>query len=174
MSVLMQECVCQDVFVCRLFLPSGGFNRGGYSFAFYMTQGHAALACLLRSDHRLKLEHRKRLRVLICVCLQACVTHYKHIPTRLILTLPPDCRPHTGCATIWEKPSFCGERKRKEGSACFRQEGILWVLDVEFKWIHRCLKERGEETREYTVADSIRVCIIGWTCDPTSVWKHVY
>lgn len=50
----MQVCV----FVCNVSLPSGGFNRVVYSFAFYMTLGHATLACLLCSDQTLKLEHR--------------------------------------------------------------------------------------------------------------------
>ena len=96
----MAECVCRGVFERSLFLPSGGFNRGGYSFAFYMTQGHAALACLLRSHHALKLEHRKRLQVLICVRLRACVTHYKHTPARCIHAPPAGYRADAGRATV--------------------------------------------------------------------------
>ena len=54
MHVHVHAFVC----VCSHSLPSGGFNRVVYSFAFYMTLGHAALACLLCSDQMLKLEHR--------------------------------------------------------------------------------------------------------------------
>lgn len=74
MCVLMPGCVCGGVFVCCLFLPSGGFNRGVYSSAFYMTPGLAALACLLCSDQRLKLEHRKGCRSW-SVCVYRLVLH---------------------------------------------------------------------------------------------------
>lgn len=56
--VCMRLCVWAHGFVVPRSLPSGGFNRVEYSFAFYMTLGQATLACLLCSDQMLKWEHR--------------------------------------------------------------------------------------------------------------------